>query len=116
MNDKDYIRVGVELAENFWGTSVQAYGPSGFHRPYASFEVDSPDTRMFLAALAAQLRRQVRAAGYFVNISGKGAVKIIEFTPSGAPLEREHTIAEAFADDEAMNTFKAVVDSKALEK
>ena len=110
MNDKYYIRAAVQLAENFWGTSVQAYGPSSFHRPYASFEVDSPDTRLFLAGLADQLLDQIDAHdSAWTDISSSGLVRI--FAGDG-----DKEVATQFGSDRRMNIIRAVVDSKVLEK
>ncbi len=65
--DEDYMRAAVELAENFWGAGSVAYGPFNLSFAYSAFIVDSPTTRLFKDALAAQLVRQYYEA---VKIEG----------------------------------------------
>jgi len=108
MNDQDYIRKAVELAD---GWEVEKYHPFGekcqvFNYPggvLRVWEIDWP--KWAKDAIAAQLVRQVDATGH--NLSVDKHIVIIN-------LMRQRKATEK-GPDRTMNTIKAVVDSKVLE-
>ena len=112
MDDQEYIRTAVELAKHWWGAGTDAFGPSDFHRPYVSLAVDSPDTRFFLDALAAQLVRQVDALD---------TPDTVEITHDSVWVGYRSKNNESWkrtrrtkSRDRTMNTIKAIVDSGVL--
>ncbi len=109
MSNQNYIKRAVELAKHWWGAGTEAFGPSNFHRPYASLKVDSPDTRFFLDALAAQLVRQIDALDtpHTIQVSHNRVW-------SGYRSKSAETWKITQGPDRAMNTIKAIVNSSVL--
>ena len=112
MSNLNQIKRAVELANHWWGAGTEAFGPSNFHRPYASLKVDSPDTRFFLDALAAQLVRQVDALD---------TPDTVEITHDSVWVGYRSKNNESWkrtkrtkSQDRTMNTIKAIVDSGVL--
>lgn len=94
MNDQEYIRKGVELADDvwpwdFWKTGVQDISEM------SGLEID---------ALAAQLVRQVDASSPSSVAIYHGSTQV--FADSGFTRRK--------GDDRTMNTIKAIVDSGVL--
>lgn len=106
MNDQDYIREAVELADK------------GLWRYYKDVKnVHIVDTGIYsindlpqpiIDALAAQLVRQVDSLEQYAIHSVFGYVSVI------APGEGLVVLATGTGTDRTMNTIKSIVDSKAL--
>jgi len=114
MNDQDYIRKAVELADG-WSWQGEIYlgrtdDPLIMVNTSAGVMLES-DERMALDALAAQLVRQVDTKmGVSIQIvSGSAHIKVVIFSRNP---DRE--TAQAFGPDRTMNTIKAIVDSGVL--
>ena len=115
MNDQDYIRAGVELADGFditdggkgFGLTIRKL--DGEDWTWCFGDVKDPPT--FLKdALAAQLVRQVDALGFLdCDIDGGGTSIICPSNSEVAPIR-------VWGDNRAMNTIKVVVDSKVLKE
>jgi len=106
MNDQEYIRKAVELADGF-NMDEQAIV---IHEWSDFCFIDDPSQHV-LDALAAQLVRQVdaRAKGVEVEVFD-GFARI-----DSAPPRQYERIAIAEGPDRTMNTIKVIVDSKVLE-
>lgn len=116
MDDNDYIRKAVELADG-WGFDGiwLCYGDAGAKIHDGEHAFDKPMPNYLKDALAAQLVRQMDALDKFgVMQWATGDVDVMEYTATDNPLEREHILASRSAPDRAMNTIKAIVDSKVL--
>ena len=102
MNDQDYIRAGIELADG-WNISKGwlVNGPWIFE-PLDAFAIHIDKLPDFLkAALAAQLVRQVDALGFLeCDIDGGG-------TSITCPSNDEFSPIRVWGNDRAMNTIKA---------
>ena len=101
MNDKDYIRKAVELADE-WVTYDTTFLGGCYFAQHSYDKVPQP----VLDALAAQLVRQVDALEDYVLQSHWDEVRVVE---PGLAL-----IAAAHKDDRTMNTLKCIVDSGVL--
>ena len=111
MNDQDYIKEGVELADG-WHLERKfkpfvsiARGPNHVHGPVIC--------KPILAAIAAQLTDQVDAMG------DGGSNDFIDTTRFGATVFLDNDLddmasVEVEGPDRRMNTIKAIVDSKVL--
>lgn len=118
MNDQDYIRKAVELADNFNLGNCDTWW---IREPtHASVYVYCKwPTHWFLAALAAQLRLQAQADPHIVFeiavVDFGSYVTMIIYNPDG---DEEVTPLRFVANEtrEAMAFIKAIVDSKVLEK
>lgn len=119
MNDQEYIRAGIELADGwdithiFAGEDIAAYNPKGAKYPEASFVLQSP-SQSGLDTLAAQLVRQVDAlapAILFTSDFG-GCVMLWQDSPE----EDWHAgdCRNLKNNDRTMNTIKAIIDSEVL--
>ena len=96
MNDQEYIRAGVELADG-WGLSTDDYyfGPLIVGSHISKIGASAKD------ALAAQLVRQVDALGFLeCDIDGGG-------TSITCPSNDEFSPIRVWGNDRAMNTIKA---------
>ncbi|MCK5641588.1 MAG: hypothetical protein KAJ19_12370 [Gammaproteobacteria bacterium] len=111
MNDNDYIKAAVELADGFeWHDGE----PGGIYWPKVPLEANesglyiwsSLEYQPVLDALAAQLVRQVDA------IRGSGV--IVGPYKSGIYFEGGTKHEFDSGEDRTMNTIKAIVDSKIL--
>ncbi len=109
MNDQDYIRKAVELADG-WGYSHTqpdqwVTWPQTQNFPFSMFPQVAKD------ALAAQLVRQL-------DESGRGGFYSV---PGAAEVQWEHNNSDELntsyvkGNDRTMNTLRAIVDSEVLE-
>ena len=103
MNDQDYIKKAVELADGwYWGVNDLVDPPPEL-RPIGPVNDTLP--QIYLDALAAQLVRQVDATDYEIRMQLCAATIFYagdEFWQLGGK-------------GRTMNTIKAIVDSKVLE-
>ena len=122
MNDKDFIRKAVELADG-WGYGIEDEGTED----ELAYLENADDTfwyvdeenidlrslpRIFMDALAAQLVRQVDALGtHFVGTAPMGST-VYEIISSVS----ERPIMKSHGDGRTMNTIKAIVDSGVLDR
>jgi len=111
MNDQDYIRKAVELADGFDNQTDEAGDYIEMDdAPYTTVYLDIPrqDDQWFFDALAAQLVKQVDAMILYR----------LRIEPTGAFMDHEGTgermSDSTFGGDRTMNTIKAVVDSEVL--
>ena len=101
MNDQEYIKAGVGLADGWLERDEFIIGPSPLMDYYAPEGIAQP----ILDALAAQLVRQVEAAE--CRVTFYGAYVSIERDDS------EHDYV-GVAGQRTLNTIKAIVDSGVL--
>lgn len=112
MNDNDYIKVAVELADGWRATAGGCQSPSGRY-----CWIEDPDQET-VDALAAQLVRQVDALP--IDADGNepamveldhGEVRVYNFDipPPAA------NVTAVCGPDRTLNTIKAIVDSGVLE-
>ncbi len=108
MDDQDYIRKAVELAD---GWQYDEIGHTGIYKIFLPDTMNiwvSFDYQPALDAIAAQLVRQVEDIdSAWLDISSCGYVSI--FVGDG-----DEEVATQFGDDRTMNTIKAIVDSAVL--
>ncbi len=108
MNDQDYIRKAVELANGFGGDSfsmwIDALGTN-----IGSVSDYSEPEQWALDALAAQLIRQVDATHHYAVITDIENTQIEDWK-SGTGI----MIIKSNGYDRTMNTIKAIVDSEIL--
>ena len=112
MNNQDYIRKAVELADgwnevgdHFHAVHIPDLGDCAVHHGIPS--------QWMVDALAAQLVRQVDALTTHHVVSRSGEVRVIKFD---ADEDEASTKGSAYGTDRTMNTIKAIVDSKILEQ
>ena len=105
MNDQDYIRKAVELADGW-----EFIGVSVICSPSMTY-VGGTAMPECLDALAAQLVRQVDAKmGVSIRIvSGAAEIRVVMMMACSSRT------TETFGPDRTMNTIKAIVDSGVLE-
>jgi len=109
MNNIDYIRKAVELADEWW----KKRDPSEVYMPGCStFDPLSDISQQTLDALAAQLVRKVDAIDGCEVICDPYCIKVFVAYKKGAKIAKgtEHRF------DRTMNTLKSIVDSKILEE
>jgi len=111
MDDRDYIRKAVELADGF-----DCYDDGlGLVITYAAWQANinnSAYNKAILDALAAQLVRQVDETDYGITFDGTDQPETIVW---GSHLFTPIVKSCSFGPDRTMNTIKAIVDSKVLE-
>lgn len=105
MNNQDYIRAGVELADGFQLADEGVF----FSLPYGGFVPPVKNCpQQYLDALAAQLVRQVdTVAGIEFDVTSRSS-------SMWSPVEDEFGNCK-IGDDRTMNTIKAIVNSRVLE-
>lgn len=103
MNDQNYIRKAVKLADDVW--------PWDFHKKETVIELSGYDRD----ALAAQLVKQMDDTKYRVIIAG-GYSEIMEDFIDTMKRELVTCIASVKGPNRAMNTIRVIVDSKVLEQ
>ncbi len=106
MNDQDYIKAGVELADGWYMTKHGKIGVPGHVWDFR------PNAQMVIDALAAQLVRQARKT-HTVNTTNS-ACYVFETVKLDHNLSTKKAIGMAKGNDDCMNTIKAIVDSKVL--
>lgn len=116
MNDQDYIRAGVELADGWeLGGQKREVMPPDFNGVFSYVD----DLGQVLTdALAAQLRKQAQSDPHIVfkiSVADSASyVEMIIYNPNGDE-ESEPLRFVANETDEAMAFIKLIVDSKVLE-
>ena len=103
MNNQEYIRAAVELAD---GWEMFEGGPCILGVCIGSIEPSSKWQPIMLAALAAQLIEQVDATDYDIRV----------FSHSTMIFHGGHEFRTVSNDGRDMNTIKVVVDSGGIEK
>jgi len=110
MSDQDYIRKAVELADGWRWAGDTWYGPMLI----CDTRIDTlleDKWRFLLDALAAQLVRQVDALECLYISTGHDAAHVIKISGcTHIGLKSVH------GPDRTMNTLKAIVDSKVLDR
>lgn len=113
MNNQDYIRKAVELADGW-----ELIGTSVICSPAMTY-VDGFTIPECLDALAAQLRKQAQADPHITFVvsvvDSASFIEMLIFNPNGDE-EAEPLSFVANETDEAMAFIKVTVDSKVLEK
>jgi len=116
MNDQDYIRKAVELADG-WNIGETDFGTTVIVPPFITPEVEglqgwSIDNihHGILDALAAQLVRQVDAIKYHEVMTTCNTVDVIK----DDGIDYPQIISQIDGPDRTMNTIKAIVDSGVL--
>jgi hypothetical protein len=104
MNDQDYIRKAVELADGWWFYSDGTYRVDFLVGTFTLSDIPQGHQD----ALAAQLVRQVDAAKYQMIIYSGSQSEIYDVY--------EQDKGRASGPDTTMNTIKAIVDSNILHK
>lgn len=124
--DEEYLRAGVEQADGWscteYAGTKQAYLDSAggsLWRAHDDEEWPLSDLpQIMLDALAAQLVRQVDKVlddwRLLELFPGHTAVRVVE-KELGENNYRGRDLGACYGDDRAMNTVKAIVDSKVLE-
>lgn len=110
MNDLDYIRKGIELADD-WEITLddeQTKGPWVIIKTKAMYLEYHSRWPWVRDLLAAQLIRQVDALGFLDFDVDGGGVTI------SCPSNPEFTPIRLWGDDRTMNTIKCIVDSEVL--
>ena len=117
MNDQDYIRKAVELADGYAATEKYWYGPwYGPSDGYFDYDLEPTGKRVqpALDALAAQLVRQVDAIAPSVAFSCGFQGEVFMYEEN---TDKEWDAGYGVRDevgDRTMNTIKAIVDSGVL--
>lgn len=107
MNDQEYIRKAVELADGFEYRAANDY----YYINHEAICRGAPK-RYFMNALAAQLARQAHALdNVSVTLYGTGLAEVVRFTDG----EGEEILALCETVDRNMSIIRAIVDSKVLE-
>ena len=109
MNDQDYIRKAVELADGWQCHSSFVI----ISAPLQNTEIEDLG-RCHKDALAAQLTRQVESSGdYYVAQYGDGRTSVNQFS-GGLQLSTSIRPKDISVADRTMSTIKAIVDSGTL--
>ena len=107
MNDQDYIRAGIELADG-WEYDDDIHNKVWVRPDHYVYANNDDSQQIYLDALAAQLVRQVDALDNIDIDCHKERTYLREW--SG--LHRDEV--EAIGSDRTMNAIKVVVDSEVL--
>ena len=113
MNEQDYIRKAVELADG-WEWNWSRPFCNKVDCKYSLVPANQPMEQWQLDALAAQLVRQVESLpiGEFPD----DAPSAVYQTPHEVQVwHKKRIVAIAAKDDRTMNTIRAIVDSGVLE-
>jgi hypothetical protein len=103
MNDQDYIRKAVELADA-WDV-VDRFGEDFIESPEGFGTPTKVNDQTLIDALATQLVRQVDAMDEMLTSTGKGTAGI---------YQGDKCLGWASGPDRTMNTIRAVVESGIL--
>lgn len=106
MNDQGYIRTAIELADKW-----EQLGETVFCSLSMTY-IPGFDVPECLDALAAQLVRQVDVLEHYLLSVGRSCTSIIEINNCGEKINKWY----GEGPDRTMNTIKAIVDSKVLER
>lgn len=108
MKDQDYILKGVELARGFWGSSEVIYSPGmAIHIRVNHLNLATVTKRIFMATLVDQLVAQMDKTEWKLHI-----YKDKTIICNGK--DEEYCIHEG--GGRAMNTLKAIIDGRYLER
>ena len=111
MNDQDYIRAGIELADG-WEYDDDIHNKVWVRPDHYAYANNDDSQQIYLDALAAQLIRQVDALpDYFVSTTEGVAMVHKQLNDN---TDRSEGYYEMDGDDRIMVTIKAIVDSKVL--
>lgn len=117
MNDQDYIRKAVEIADGWKWIGSYDDGIDYAVRA-AEYEFDKLDTdqQIIRDALAAQLVRQIDTGQNSRIVSTSGGVSVMtDYFEEGRRIGYR-CVAEETGPDRTMNAIKAIIDSEVLEQ